>query len=114
MGRGDDKQVLALVLHSAFGKQSVQVIPVVVKMTGIPHVYRHLGASVTVPAVHALNNTDAAHNVGVVEGFQISLKHAAYRQISHLNIIVDEIGVHLIAGMEHQAVGYGFGNDNLI
>ena len=114
MGGGNEEQVLALVLHSVLGQQRIQLVTVILQMAGIAHIHRHLCASVAVPAVYALHDADAAHNVGPVKGIQVGLKHTAHGQIPHFDAVVDEIGQHLIAGPQFQAVGHQLRDRDLL
>ena len=68
MGGGNEEQVLALVLNRVLGQQRIQLVTVILQMADIAHIHRHLCASIAVPAVYALHDADATHNVSPVKG----------------------------------------------
>ena len=101
-------------LHGVLGKQGIEAVGICVQVAGIFQIDGHLRACVAVPPVHALHGADAAHDIGSVKCVQVGLEHTGNLQVPHLDFVINEIGHHLIAGMQLQAVGHGLADGNLV
>ena len=86
-------------LHCTLGQQRIEVIGIGIQIACVLHVHSNLCAGVTMPAVNALNNADTSHDIRIVKGFEVGLKHSRNSQVPHLDLFVDEVGEHLVPSL---------------